>query len=192
MIRIGREFCGISFALAGLVALTSLNAGCGSHQTSQQALDAQLQSLHQEKANLGKFAGKVTIDGSRPQLDRNKRLFVMLYDQNHKDKSKPPLLAQCNADGSFSFYSYTANDGVPLGTYIVLFAEFTQSRAKGLVQPDGLKNLYNDPDKNMHDNNFVVAVTQPGKSNYEFNLYLAGKEPVTSPGPNAITEIRKD
>jgi hypothetical protein len=189
MIRLGRGFCGTSLAL---VALTSLTAGCSSHQTSQQALDAQLQTLHMDKANLGKFAGKVTIDGLPPQVERGKKLLVFLYDQNHKDKSKPPLYAQCGADGRFSFYTYTGNDGVPVGTYVVLFAELTASRSKGLVQPDGLKNLYNDPDKNMQDPNFVVSVKQPGRTDYDFNLELAGKEPVASPGANAIKEIRKD
>lgn len=190
MIRIGRGFCGVSFVLAGLAVLTLLNAGCSRNQTSQQALDAQLKTLHVEKANLGHFAGKVTIDGAPPQIDRMKKLLVILYKEDQKEKSKP-LFAQCGADGSFSFYTYTANDGVPVGTYVVLFAELTASRAKGLVQPDGLKNLYNDPDKNKQDKNLVVSVTSPGKTDYDFNLDIAGRDAV-SPGPNAVAEIRKD
>ena len=145
-----------------------------------------------EHANLGKFSGKVTIDGLSPEIERGKKLLVILYDQSQKDKSKPPLFATCNADGSFSFFSYTANDGVPVGTYVVLFAELTASRSKGLTQPDALKNLYNDPDKNIQDKNLVVSVTSSGKTDYSFNLDIAGKEPVTTPGANAVTEFRKN
>ncbi len=192
MIGIGRQLCGMFVVVSTLCALALVNAGCSSHQTSQQALDAQLKSLHVEKANLGKFAGKVTIDGSPPQIERGKRLLVILYDQANKDKSKAPIFAPCNADGSFSFYSYSANDGVPVGTYVVLFAELTASRSKGLTQPDALKNLYNDPDKNMQDKNLVVSVTRPGKTDYSFNLDIAGKDPVTAPGANTVTEFRKN
>jgi|HubBroStandDraft_6_1064221.scaffolds.fasta_scaffold80982_2 hypothetical protein len=192
MIRIGRRLCGTFIVVSALCALGLVNGGCSSHQSSQQALDAQLKSLHTEKANLGKFAGRVTIDGSPPQVERGKKLIVILYDQANKDKSKSPIFSSCNADGSFAFYSYSANDGVPVGTYVVLFAELTASRSKGLTQPDGLKNLYNDPDKNMQDKDLVVSVTQPGRTDYSFNLDIAGKDPVTAPGPNAVTEFRKN
>ncbi len=97
----------------------------------------------------------------------------------------------CRKDGSFTFYTYTAGDGVPVGSYVVLFAELHPSRQKGLIQPDGLKNLYDDPDKNGQNKDFVVTVAEPGKTDYDFNLDLAGKEPAT-PGPHAVAEIRKD
>ncbi len=151
-----------------------------------------MQSLHLEKADLGKFAGKVTIDGSPPKTARGKVLLVILYDPAHPDKNKPPIQAACKPDGSFSFFTYSANDGVAIGKYVVLFAQLMASRGRGLVQPDGLKNLYDDPDKNSEDKDFVVTVTQSGKTDYNFNLEIAGKDPVTSPGPHAITEIRKD
>jgi hypothetical protein len=37
----------------------------------------------------------------------------------------------------------------------------------------------------------VVTVTEKGKTDYEFNLLLAGKDPVATPGPHAVTEILK-
>ena len=97
----------------------------------------------------------------------------------------------CGKDGRFSFYTYTTGDGVHVGSYVVLFAELRSNRERGLLGPDGLNNLYNDPDKNAQNKEFVVSVESPGKTDYEFNLQVAGKEPGT-PGPHAVTEIRRD
>jgi len=44
----------------------------------------------------------------------------------------------------------------------------------------------------MQDKNLVVSVTGPGKTDYNFNLDIAGKDPVAAPGPNAVTEFRKN
>jgi len=189
MTRIGRNLLGASGVLAALAML--LTAGCGRGPSTQQAVDAQLETLHLEREPLGRFAGKVTMDGQPPPLERGKVLLIMLYNQTHPEKNKPALYTACQKDGKFEFYTYTAGDGVPLGTYVVLFAQLTSSRGRGLVQPDGLKNLYDDPEKNSQDKDFVVTVTQPGKTDYEFNLSLAGKDPVKTPGPHAVTEILK-
>jgi hypothetical protein len=55
--------------------------------------------------------------------------------------------------------------------------------------PDLLNNLYNDPDKNAADPEFQITVSEPGKSDYHFNLGIAGK-PSGTPGPHAVTELR--
>ncbi len=77
---------------------------------------------------------------------------------------------------------------MPTGSYIVLFAQMEQvlMMNTGFYPPDRLKNLYNDPDKSS----FKVEVTAPGKSDWLFELEVAGKEPNDSPGPQAIKEIR--
>jgi hypothetical protein len=191
MTRDGRNRRGASSVLAILAFVNVLLAGCSSGQSTDQAVDAQLKSLHLERAPLGRFAGKVTVDGQSPTVDRGKALVVMLYDQTHPEKNKPALYTTCKKDGSFSFYTYTAGDGVPLGTYVVLFAELNVNRGKGLVQPDALKNLFDDPDKNYENKDLVVTVSAGGKTDYDFNLEMAGKDPVATPGPHAITEILK-
>jgi hypothetical protein len=61
----------------------------------------------------------------------------------------------------------------------------------GLGQPDGLSNLYDDPDQNSQNKDLVVELTAPGKTNFLFNLETAGKDPVTTPGPHAVTKIGK-
>lgn len=56
-------------------------------------------------------------------------------------------------------------------------------------QPDGLKNLYNDPEKNLSDPNLIVTVESPGRTDYEFNLQVAGKDAVAAPGKLAAVSI---
>jgi hypothetical protein len=192
MIRIGRNLIGARGLVTALAVLSLLPAGCSKTQSTQEAVDAQLKALNQPKANLAKFAGKVTVDGQPPVLQKGKALLVMLYDQKNPENNKHMLYSVCKKDGSFEFYRYVAGDGAPVGSYVVLFAELGASRQKGLVQPDALMNLYDDPDKNAQNKDFVIELAAPGKSNYVFNLELAGKEAVTTPGPHAITEIRKD
>jgi hypothetical protein len=63
--------------------------------------------------------------------------------------------------------------------------------AQTFSSSDGLKNLYNDPEKNKDDPNFRVEVAAPGRSDYEFNLTVAGKDPVAKPGQYAVTRITR-
>jgi hypothetical protein len=191
MIRLGRNLIGARGLLAALAALSLLSAGCSKTQSTQDAVDAQLKELNTTKSNLAKFAGKVTIDGQPPTFTRGQVLLVILYDQKNPDKNKTPLYAACKKDGSFEFYRYVAGDGVPVGSYVVLFAGLKANRAKGLIQPDALKNLYDDPDKNAQNKDFVAEVAPPGRTDYDFNLDIAGKDPAT-PGPHAVTQILKN
>jgi hypothetical protein len=164
-------------------------SGCG-HHSSDQALDAQLQALNLQKVKLAKFAGTVTVDGQPPSSEGGEPLLVMLYNRKEPVKNKPPLAVDCRKDGSFEFYTYVPGDGVPEGSYVVLFAQLSGAAASGRSQPDALKNLYNDPDKNAQDQDFVVELKSPGKSNYAFDLKVALEDP-GKPGPHAVTEFRK-
>jgi len=71
---------------------------------------------------------------------------------------------------------------------VVLFAALTSKGRLGMGQPDGLKNLYNDPDKNAENKDFVVELEPPGRTDCQFNLDLAGKDPGT-PGPKAVKQL---
>jgi hypothetical protein len=139
---------------------------------------------------LAKFAGKVTVDGQPPSSEQGEPLLVMLYDRKQADGNKLPLAIDCRKDGSFEFYTYVPGDGVPEGSYVVLFAQLSGAAASGRGQPDALKNLYNDPDKNAQDPQFVVDLKPPGKSDYAVDLDVAARDPGT-PGPHAITQFRK-
>jgi hypothetical protein len=171
-----------------ILATGLLCAGCG--QTSQQALDAQLQTLNLQKAKVAKFAGKVTIDGQPPSSEEGEPVLVMLYDRTDPAKNKPPLAVDCRKDGTFEFYTYVPRDGVPEGSYVVLFAQLAGGGGSSRTQPDALKNLYNDPDKNAQDRDFAVELKSPGRSDYAFSLKVANEDP-GKPGPHAVTEFRK-
>ncbi len=87
---------------------------------------------------------------------------------------------------------------MPLGKYIIGFVALrlgTKGNGAGPASgpqpyrgPDGLKNLYNDPDKNKDIAEFVVEVTQPGRTDYDFSLSAAGKE-ARKPGPHAVKAL---
>jgi hypothetical protein len=95
---------------------------------------------------------------------------------------------RCQSDGRFAFTTYSSGDGLPAAKYIVLFAELKTHRGNYLP-PDKLNNLYNDPDKNRERPEFNIDLTTGPKTNQLFNLDVEGREPVTSPGPNTITQI---
>ena len=189
MMDIGRKTTSRGTQLAGLALVGLVMAGCTGRQSSQQALDAQLKAANITKTDLARFSGKVTVDGQTPEYKRSQPLVVMLWDQSHPDKNTPPLNSVCQPDGSFEFSRYVKGDGVPPGSYVVLFGQFTSKGKMGLGQPDGLNNLYDDPDQNSQNKDLVVELVAPGKTNFVFKLEIAGKDPVTTPGPHAVTKI---
>jgi hypothetical protein len=51
-------------------------------------------------------------------------------------------------------------------------------------------NLYNDPDKNAENSQFKIDIEQPGKTDWNFALDVQGKQPIGTPGPHAVTELK--
>jgi hypothetical protein len=184
--------------------------GCGDRRpTAEEALKEQL------KVNLGynppeaaaKCAGRVTVDSLPPKSDCT--LFVLLHRPDHLDEAAHmrgkgyQLFVPCDTEGHFEF-----RNGVQPGKYVITFVELHPrgsptarggGRARMLhgsvsprqyTQPDELKNLYNDPDKNIKDPRFNLNVELPGKDDYQFDLTVAGKEAIENPGPNAIAGAR--
>jgi hypothetical protein len=192
--------------IACLVALAI--AGCNSHiETAEARLEKEYE-LHpgfKRPVAVAKFAGMVSIDGKRPQ--RGCRLFVILNDPEHLDaavkSARPSHYAVCDRDGNFAFTTYERGDGVPPGKYVLTLVElhlptsnsrgnlFNSARLQGgprqYDQPDELKNLYNDPEKNLKQDTFKLDVQLPGKADYRFALAVAGKPPILKPGANALT-----
>jgi hypothetical protein len=186
--------------LAACFIAAALVEGCGGTQTAEQALDRQFQQ-HPEfkKATLAKFSGRVTVDGMPPAKEA--QVFVILLNPQHLEEAAhskaPKLFALCNPEGEFSFRTYLTGDGVVAGKYVVTFvALHPPAKSGGRVMggarfspPDELKNLYNDPDQNVKDEKFKLDLQSPGKGDYEFDLSVAGMQPVETPGPNAWTRI---
>jgi len=175
-------------AVAGIL-LATLAIGCGSrHQTAEQALQAQLKLSGVEKQAVISLAGRVTIDGQPPGSDTN-AVVVMLNDPQ---KPNLPLLQRphtmCEPSGVFSFSTYVGGDGFPPADYVVTFAVLVDNR-RGLLGPDQMKNLYNDPEKNKDNPEFHIDHKASGRKDYAFDLKVNGKDEVRSPGKYALTGL---
>jgi hypothetical protein len=174
-----------------LVALTvSWAAGCRP-QNADDSVNKILKETGQQRADAFPLAGKVTIDGHAPETrPGGKRLIMILTDPAKPDapvSSRPKTT--CQPNGDFAFNMYGTGDGVAAGKYVVVFVELRFDKRKGYVGPDGLMNLYNDPDKNAKMDGFVIEHKAPGKTDYIFNLEVEGHDAGT-PGPHSITTFR--
>jgi hypothetical protein len=172
-------------------------------QTEQEAVEQYYKNnpkAEPTRVPVAKVAGRVSIDGQPPAEDL--RLFVVLSDPEHLEKQgdTPQMFAQCDPQGNFAFTMYYTGDGVPYGKYVASFVELRRKilpvRARSprpllyFVEPDELKNLYNDPEKNKNDPVFVLDVQPPGRTDYRFDLAVEGKDPVKTPGPYAVTHVQ--
>jgi hypothetical protein len=153
-------------------------------------LNDRLRESNTSRAQIARFSGTVAIDHAPPDLKPDEALMIMLYDPKHPpSRQQLPLSSRVNKDGHFEFTTYTRGDGAPAGSYKVLFAAFRVSTLRGgSHSPDLLKNLYNDPDTSQFD----VELTEPGKTDWNFDLEIAGKDPVAHPGEHAITRLVKN
>jgi hypothetical protein len=137
----------------------------------------------------------VTIDGESWDNPKEFYLYVLLTDPQHPE-IRPRFVTRCNDDGSFDFKTYLSGDGVPVGKYVVTFVQLHPKNprvrqfgpARLYIGPDGLKNLYNDPEKNKDISEFVVSVQEPGRDDYKFDLKVAGRDPA-APGRYATTKL---
>jgi hypothetical protein len=171
-------------------AFALVAAGCGqSSQSADQALNDRLRDSNSQRGQIAKFSGTVNIDHLPPALKSDEALMIMLYDSKNPPPAKQlPLAARVTNDGHFEFTTYSRGDGVQVGSYKVLFAAFKVNPLRGgSNSPDVLKNLYNDPDTSQ----FNVEITVPGKTDWTFDLEIAGKEANTTPGARAIDRLVK-
>ena len=157
----------------------------------QERIDAEIRRTGKSRDAVFPLAGQVLLDGRPVELKKaSQKLIVMLNDAALPDV---PIGArrfvECGPDGRFVFSTYLDADGVPPGHYIVTFAQLTYKKKRGHCGPDALKNLYNDPDENSKSADFNIDHHAPGKTDYLFDLQIAGKEPITSPGPKALIAI---
>lgn len=169
----------------GALFILTAAAGCSRTQSPQARIQKALVGAGMKGSSLYQLGGTVTIDGMPPDHKEWKTLVAVLYDPQKPDEA--PAFAVVRSDGHFHF----TEDGVDAGHYVFAFAVLTRKR-RIFLGPDRLNNLYNDPDVNAKDHpEFVIDHKRPGKSDYQFNLEVAGKEPVKSPGPHAVTQATK-
>jgi hypothetical protein len=169
-----------------VLACTALSVlGCGDKRVAERMTD-QLAETKGTVVPVAKFAGTVTIDGLPPSVPPPYVLALFLYDGKGKEPGHETIYHTiCDKDGHFEFTRYSKGDGVPPGSYTVLFAELMHRKGARSAGTDQLKNLYNDPDKSP----FHVELSPPGKNDWDFNLEVVGKDPVAAPGPHAVTRL---
>jgi hypothetical protein len=173
--------------VAAVLAVLSAS-GCSHTPSSDQATDAALKARGQTRMAVYPLSGKVTIDGQTADVKGNP-ILVVLNDMSKPDA--PPTsrpYVGTDAEGKFAFGTYAQGDGLLAGKYVLTFVRFKFAKKKGLLGPDQLHNLYNDPDENAKDSRFVIEVP-PGKSDVSFNLVTQDK-PAGTPGPHALTDLR--
>jgi hypothetical protein len=196
MSSVARRAPSFECLLAFLVLAAALQ-GCSQQKSGKEAVDQYFNSNPDAKrATVARFAGNVTIDGQPPEKGGDYKLFILLNDPEHPQKL-PTRYMEVADDGSFAFMTYLAGDGVPLGKYVVEFVQLHLPRqrqrqgsgvARTYVGPDKLNNLYNDPERNKNIPEFVVEVAEPGRTDYSFNLSVAGKD-AASPGKFSATVV---
>ncbi len=134
-----------------------------------------------DRVTLSPLGGKITVD-NEPPLAKSKTAHLVVIAYN---AAKPDAKAKSNArtfaqpDGSFEL-------SLPPGKYVMLFAQLIYDPRMGFFGPDGLKNLYNDPEINSKKPEFLIDHQAPGKTDYTFNLSVAGGTPPEVPGPKAF------
>ncbi len=189
LLSLGSVFAGLpTCGVLGCLLLAA--GGCSSGLSPSQRVASELSAIGQTAATTFPFAGKVLVDGLPPQsTSPDERIVVVLFD-----RAQPKLSAnnrphaECNPRGEFAFTTYGGGDGVKPGEYVVVIAKLTREKGHNYSGPDKLQNLYSDPDKNEKNPEFTVKHTA-AKSDYVFDLKVAGQEPVTTPGPLAVTQI---
>jgi hypothetical protein len=128
------------------------------------------------------LAGKVTIDGRAPG---DGGTVIVMLNGNVGGKVEP-YCAFCKPDGTFRF-----EGGHSPGRFVITIAQLGHRKRVEWTQyvgPDELKNLYNDPDKNARRPEFVIRHAAPGKTDYRFDLKVAGVAPVQA-GPRALIHL---
>jgi hypothetical protein len=172
-----------------LLFLLAAAAGCSRAQSPEERIQKALAIAGMKASPRYRIAGNVTIDATPPEFkDRKQHLVAVLYDSEKPDipiKSRPHTLVREN--GQFTF----TEDGIAAGHYVLAFAVLRRKGPGNFIGPDALNNLYNDPDVNAKSHpELVIDHKPPGKTDYQFNLDVAGQPPVTAPGPNAVTNVK--
>jgi hypothetical protein len=186
--RTGRHLFAGPAAFAVVCCLWIGILGCGGRNSTSERLEKAYQSSSMKPVAVYPFAGKVTIDHGQPQAGPvGSVLVVVAYDTSAP--GAPAIdnaVAIANGEGSFEF-----DGGLRPGKYVMLFAQLKRTPRGNFRSGDAFNNLYNDPDVNAKKPEFVIDHEAPGKTNYEFNLTVAGETPVETPGPKALVGSRR-
>jgi hypothetical protein len=181
-----RNFRGVYFAPLAALGLASAclgTAGCDRRQSAAERLEQAYESSGLKRVAVYPLAGKVSLDREAPALEPASAILIVAYDASIPEApAKRNAFVEIKRDGSFEF----PGGGLPPGKYVMLFAALEGNLKRGYQGPDRLKNLYNDPDVNANRPEFVIEHQAPGKTDYAFNLPLAGETPRADVGAKAF------
>jgi hypothetical protein len=166
----------------GVAATLMLSIGCEGGQSASQRLAKAYKSAGMDRVTVYPLGGKVTVD-SQPPVSKSdtSRIVAIAYDAAKSDaKATSNARAFVKPDGSFEL------PPLPRGKYVMLFAQLGYNPRLGFLGSDGLENLYNDPVVNSQKPDFVIDHQAPGKTDYAFNLSVAGETPPVAAGPKAF------
>jgi hypothetical protein len=159
-----------------------VSSGCDGRQSAAERLDKAYKSAGMDPVAGYPLGGRLTIDNEPPVAKSARSRFVAIAYAT----AKPDAKANSNArvfvkpDGTFEL------SALPPGKYVMLFAQLDYDPRMGFFGPDGLQNLYNDPDINAKKPEFVIDHQAPGRTDYTFHLSVAGETPPATPGPKAF------
>ncbi len=147
---------GATFAQKGTLLLATCGlmlAGCG---RANDRLKQAYQDAGLAKVPVAPVSGIVTVDGLAPVPFT----LVMLWDP--KKPNANVLRTICDSEGRFAFTSYEAGDGVPPGTYVVLFAQFNMGRPLGTFDPPDARRISTmTPTRTVRNPSFKSRSTCP-------------------------------
>ena len=180
--------------IAALFGLAVLFAGCGPPSAQQRSKGVPGQS--QGPAGPSRSLRGNGDRGRQAPVNRRVILLVVLNDMQHpQDPSKQPKLRTGRDQTDISLLRLmrctTASKQARTSSRSCSYFRPNIGRQRNSMfkGPDELKNLYNDPDKNAEIPEFKIDLKPPGIKDAHFNLTVEGKEPVTTPGPHAITSL---
>ena len=178
-----RKLFGIALALVCVVAV-----GCDARPSTAERLANAYKESGINPVPLYPLAGKVTVDNAAPASKSPRTsLLVVAYDTSRPDSlAADDTIVQAKPDGSFEF-----SGGLSPSKYVMLFAELQYRPPRSFHGADGLNNLYNDPDVNAQKSQFVVDHQAPGKTDYEFNLAVAGETPPRPLGRRPLSRRKR-
>jgi hypothetical protein len=158
-----------------------LSIGCEGRQSTAVRLEKAYKSGGMDRVTVYPLGGKITVDNEPPVAKpETARLVAIAYDAAKPDaKAKSNARAFVKPDGSFELR-------LRPGKYVMLFAQLVHNPRMDFFGSDGLKNLYNDPDVNSQKPEFLIDHQAPGKTDYTFNLSVAGETPSAAPGRKAF------
>jgi len=173
----------LTFWRWGVLVSTAIALALGCSKSNDKRFDAALKESGLPSPKVSPLAGTVTIDGRPPEGAG--AVFAVLNDVSKPDEPLDRRLdARCEKDGHFEFSSFSRGDGAPEGNYVITFVRLKKS-GRIYVRPDLLNNLYSDPEKNAQHAEFKIEHKDPGKTDYVFELKVAGEQPA-QPGKYSL------